>query len=348
MAPADQTILITGASGFVGSGIVLGILKAGYKVRLTIRDPAQEEWLKKVFGHEGQVTFVVVPDFLKAGVFDEVVKGVDFVVHTASPIPTPELLQPWKENYIDPAVIPTQSLLESATKESKIKKVVITSSCISFVPLDRSLLGETRTASEKTGNPSVGPLAEFSKVDFGFPFGAYHASKIAGDLATWEFHSSKKPHYSIVSIHPDFVYGAIPVLKSVKDIENHHTTAAILWREYNGIDGLLRFQDIDHSVHIDNVAEAHVRALSDDVKDGERFLLSAGEFKWDDLLKHAQEKYPELGFKLNTIPSWKDGWSATYFKLDASKAEKELGIKYKDIYQQFDDLVDHIKTLPKE
>ena len=55
-----------------------------------------------------------------------------------------------------------------------------------------------------------------------------------------------------------------------------------------------------------------------------------------------------MGFKLNPIPSWKDGWSATYYRLDASKAEKELGIKFKGIEQQFDDLVDQMKSLPKE
>ncbi|EPS39650.1 hypothetical protein H072_6570 [Dactylellina haptotyla CBS 200.50] len=341
MAPADQTILITGASGFVGSGVVLRVLQEGYKVVLTVRDETQIPWLKKVFGHEDQVKFVVIPDFLKEGAFDEVVKGVDYVIHTASPIPKPDMASEWKKNYIDPAVKPTVSLLEAAKAEPKIKKVVVTSSCISFVPMDRSELGESRTTSEAKGNPKVGE--DFHDTEFGFPFGAYHGSKIAGDIATWNFRDEKKPHYAIVTINPDFVYGPIPVLKSKEALDDHHTTSAILWREYNGIDGLLRYQDTDHSVHIDDVAEAHVKVLDDKYKDGERFILSAGEFKWDDLLAYAQKKYPEMDFKLNPIPSWKDGWSALYYRLDASKAEKELDIKFKDIYTQFDDLVAAMK-----
>ncbi|KAF3922260.1 Dihydroflavonol-4-reductase [Dactylellina cionopaga] len=343
MAPADETILITGASGFVGSGVVLRVLKDGYKVVLTVRNADQIPWLKQVFGHEDKVKPVVVEDFLKPGAFDEVVKGVDYVIHTASPIPKPELLHPWKENYIDPAVKPTIELLTAATKEPKIKKVVITSSCISFVPMDRSLLGESRTASEASGNPKIDE--SFADTEFGFPFGAYHGSKIAGDVATWKFHDEKKPHYAIVTIHPDFVYGPIPVLKSLKSLDDHHTTSAITWREYNGIDGLLRYQDVDHSVHIDDVADAHVKVLDDKIKDGEQYLLSAGEFKWDDLLEYAKKNYPEMGFKLNEIPDWKNGWSAMYFRLDGSKAEKELGIKYKDIYKQFDDMVAAMKKL---
>ncbi|KAF3929734.1 hypothetical protein AA313_de0209964 [Arthrobotrys entomopaga] len=229
-------------------------------------------------------------------------------------------------------------------KEPKIKKVIITSSCISFVPLDRTELGESRTAHEGKGNPQIDEKT-FYDTEFGFAFGAYHGSKIAGDVATWKFHDEKKPHYAIITIHPDFVYGAIPVLKSEEDLKNHHTTAAILWREYTGTDGLLRFQEVDHSVHIDDVADAHIIVLGDKYKDGEQFILSAGEFKWDDLLKHAQEKYPDMGFKLNEIPPWKNGWDALYFKLDASKAEKQLGIKFKNIYQQFDSLVEHMQKL---
>ncbi|KAK6353683.1 hypothetical protein TWF696_005645 [Orbilia brochopaga] len=343
MAPSDETILITGASGMVGSAVVLRILKEGYNVLLTVRKEDQIPWLKQVFQHESQVKFIHVPDFLKPGAFDEAVKGVDYIIHTASPIPRPDLEKPWKENYIDPAVKPTVEILEAALKEPKIKKVVVTSSCISFVPLDRSQLGETRMARESLGNPTIDENA-----DFGFPFGAYHASKIAGDRATWSFRDTKKPPYAIVTINPDFIYGPIPVLKSVAAMADHHTTSSILWREYHGIDGLLRFQDVDHSVHVDDVADAHVMVLDEKFKDGERYILSAGEFKWDDLLAHAVKKYPEENFKLNPIPDWKKGWDALYYRLDASKAEKELGIKWKDIYQQFDDLVEHMKKLPKE
>ncbi|KAJ6263883.1 Dihydroflavonol-4-reductase [Drechslerella dactyloides] len=336
-------MLITGATGMVGSAIVLKVLEAGYNVLLTVRKEDQIPWLKEVFKHDAQVKFATVPDFMKPGAFDEVVKGMDYIIHTASPIPRPDLEKPWKENYIEPAVKPTVELLEAALKEPKIKKVVITSSCISFVPLDRSLLGESRMASEASGNPSLDENA-----DFGFPFGAYHASKIAGDLATWKFHDEKKPHYAMVTIHPDFIYGPLPVLKSVKAMEDHHTTTSILWREYHGIEGLLRFQATDHSVHVDDVADAHVKVLDDKVKDGERYILSAGEFQWDKLLEHAMEKYPEENFSLKPIPEWKAGFSALYFRLDASKAEKELGIKFKDINQQFDDLVEQMKKLPKE
>ncbi|EWC47704.1 hypothetical protein DRE_02904 [Drechslerella stenobrocha 248] len=344
MATSDETVLITGASGAVGSGVVRKVLEAGYNTRLTVRDEKQIDWLKQVFKPEERVSFVVVPDLLKSGAFDEVVKGVQYVIHTASPIPKPDLERPWKENYIDPAVKSTLEVLESALKEPKIKKVVITSSCISFCPMNRAELGDSRTVNETLGNPPIDENAEF-----GVPFFAYHASKVASDAATWSFHDTRNPHYAIISIHPDFVYGPHYALKSVKHMDEQHTTSGILWREYNGIQGLLRYQDVDHSVHVDDVGDAHVKALDDKHKDGEKFILSAGEFKWDDLLAYAQNKYPEKNFKLDEIPEAKKPLAEMlYFRMDSSKAERELGIKFKDIYRQFDDLVAHMQTLPAE
>ncbi|KAF3932388.1 Dihydroflavonol-4-reductase [Dactylella cylindrospora] len=341
MAPSDYLVLITGASGFVGSGVTLAVLNAGYKVRLTVRTESQIAWLKQVFKHEDQVSWIVVPDFLKSGAFDEAVKGVDYVIHTASPIPKPGL-NDWRTDYIDPAVIGTEVMLYSALTEPKVKKVVVTSSCISFVPMDRSKL-EGKPVNETMGLPHI----DVSEIHY--PFAAYHASKNRADIATVKFREEKRPPFAIVTIHPDYVYGAMPILKDSREIMAHDTTAAILWREYNGIQGLLRFQEKDHSVHIDDVAAAHVKVLDDSIKDGEKYLLSSGEFKWDDLLEYAQKEYPNMVFKLDAIPDWKAGFAATYVTIDGSKAEKELGIKYKDIYQQFKDLADQqIELLKKD
>lgn len=64
-------------------------------------------------------------DLLKEGEFDDVVKGADFVLHTASPFFT-ETSDPQKD-LIDPAVKGTTTVLHSAGKAG-IKRVVLTSS----------------------------------------------------------------------------------------------------------------------------------------------------------------------------------------------------------------------------
>ena len=64
-------------------------------------------------------------DLLQPGDFDGVVKGADFVLHTASPFFT-ETSDPQKD-LIDPAVNGTRTVLDSAGK-AKIKRVILTSS----------------------------------------------------------------------------------------------------------------------------------------------------------------------------------------------------------------------------
>ncbi|EPS36145.1 hypothetical protein H072_10275 [Dactylellina haptotyla CBS 200.50] len=339
MAPTETILVITGASGLVGSAVVIRALRDGYNTLLTVRNESQIPHLQEVFGHKDHVRFVVVPDLAKDGAFDGVVKDVDYVIHTASPLFKEDVASEWRKNYIDPAVNFTLNILNSTLKQPRIKKVVITSSIISFVPLDRSELGD----SQALGNPKI-DKEEFYNQPFQSPIVAYHASKIASDIETWDFQKRNNPHFNIVSIHPDFVYGGLPLVKSREDFETNETTAAILWREYTGVNGVIRFQAKDHSVHVDDVAEAHVKVVHSKYKD-ERYIVSAGEFEWDALLEHAQTKYPGMGFKLSKIPDWKKELSALYFTPDASKASRELGIKWKDIYQQFDSLVESMKSL---
>ena len=88
---AGELILLTGSTGFVGFETLRQALKHGYKVRAVVRSEQKAETvrsnptLKDV--SEDQLSFVVIPDLLAEGVFDEVVKDVDYIVLVASPVP---------------------------------------------------------------------------------------------------------------------------------------------------------------------------------------------------------------------------------------------------------------------
>ena len=81
---------ITGATGFIGFAVLSNLLKAGYRVRISVRRDAQIEVIKqrpsiKLFAD--QLTFVVVPDITVDGAFDAALQGVVYIQHIASPIP---------------------------------------------------------------------------------------------------------------------------------------------------------------------------------------------------------------------------------------------------------------------
>ena len=85
---APAKILVTGANGFIAVWLVKDLLERGYTVKGTVRSESKKGHLLKLFEKEvkeGRLELVVVPDFTVPGAFDEAVRGVDAIEHTASP-----------------------------------------------------------------------------------------------------------------------------------------------------------------------------------------------------------------------------------------------------------------------
>jgi hypothetical protein len=79
-------VLVTGANGFLAVYIVEKYLEAGYSVRGTVRSLSRSAFLTDRFSNYGdRFELVVVEDITKEGAFDEAVRGVDAIAHTASP-----------------------------------------------------------------------------------------------------------------------------------------------------------------------------------------------------------------------------------------------------------------------
>jgi nucleoside-diphosphate-sugar epimerase len=81
--------LVTGASGFVGAAIALRFLDLGHSVRLPLRKQEQADaWISE-YGNKypGKIeTLLLTKNITEDGAFDEAVKDVDVVVHSASPL----------------------------------------------------------------------------------------------------------------------------------------------------------------------------------------------------------------------------------------------------------------------
>jgi nucleoside-diphosphate-sugar epimerase len=138
-------VFITGATGFIGSHVALAVLKAGYRVRLSIRDPKQETVLRARYSEfdKKSVEVSLVPDVSKQEYYDTALKDVDYVFHLASPLPAPsgEL----KKYYIDPAVNGTLAVLRAACAYPQIKKVVVMSSIAATTPVVDNIIYKDAT-----------------------------------------------------------------------------------------------------------------------------------------------------------------------------------------------------------
>jgi hypothetical protein len=144
--------LVTGASGLVGAAIALRFLEQGHSVRLPLRRQEQADGWISEYGtkYPGKIeTLVLTKSITEEAVFDEAVKGVDVVVHAASPasfaveVRFPPLLcgrladscplQGTAESaYLNPAIDGTLSILKSAKKTGTVKSFVYTSSSVQF------------------------------------------------------------------------------------------------------------------------------------------------------------------------------------------------------------------------
>lgn len=82
-------VLISGATGHLGFRTLVIALDNGYRARVALRRLDQAEKLKKTASlkpYLDAIEFVQVPDITASDAYVEAVKGVDFVLHIASPI----------------------------------------------------------------------------------------------------------------------------------------------------------------------------------------------------------------------------------------------------------------------
>ena len=77
--PPGSKVLLTGATGYIGSWILKRLLEQGFLVRAAVRSLDKARPLQDFFASPylaGQLEFVVVDDFARDGAFGEAVRGV--------------------------------------------------------------------------------------------------------------------------------------------------------------------------------------------------------------------------------------------------------------------------------
>lgn len=337
--PAVQppaAVLVTGASGFIAAWTVRRFLEKGFSVVGTVRSADKGEYLKNLFKEFGdKFSFIVVQDIAKDGAFDEAVKNVDAVAHTASPF---HMQGNEVEDYYRPALQGTNGVFESIAKHGpRVKRVVVTSSVAAVAPSVPSATDpkpqgygyteadwnddDTKIVSEQGNNaPAVA---------------MYCGSKVVAERAAWDFVERNKStvSFDVVTIQPPFVFG--PTIHQVSSLSSLNTSVAI-FRSYvldqktaeSATEDALTTVSANW-VDVRDVADAHVEVILRDSAGGERFITSAGAFAYQDFLNALSTT--ELKDRTNKgfpgVPS--KPTNPTYF--DGSKATRELGIKYLDV-----------------
>ncbi|KAK0944929.1 hypothetical protein LTR29_003520 [Friedmanniomyces endolithicus] len=302
-----STVLVTGANGYIATHVVDQLLRAGYKVRGTVRSCSKAEWMHKLLDLQyGPGTFetVIVPDMVADGAFDEAVKSVSGIVHLA----TIATFSDKYEEVVPPTIKGALNILESARKEPGVKSLVYTSSS------SAALLPQADTRVVVTAETWNDTAVEIARNDPGASgFVVYAASKTEAERAVWRVVEETKPGFRVAAVLPSGNFGRM--LRP--GFEGEASTGSWVVSLFKG-EGEMAFLDMPpfrgfllarypvalpeltiSTDFIDVVDDArlHVAALINPSCAGKRIFAFARPFTWNDVLAIFRNMYPERKFR---------------------------------------------------
>lgn len=237
-------ILVTGATGFIGSKLCLTLAEMGYQVHALCRDTAHPNLMK----HSNIQTFK--GDLLNLANLEQAMLGCDEVYHTAA------LAKMWCKNthlFYEVNVVGTKHVMDLALKH-QVKKVVYTSTC--------GVWGPTVKYPMTENDPRIG----------GFPID-YERTK---HLAELEVNTYVKKGLNVVTVNPSRVFGEGPITDS-------NTVSKMITGYLNGkwrvIPG--SGENIANYAYLSDVVQGHIKAMQHG-ETGQRYILGGEDISFND------------------------------------------------------------------
>jgi dihydroflavonol-4-reductase len=276
----EQTVLVTGGSGFLGGWCLAELLQRGYRARTTVRSLTREAEVRANVGSQiaiGERLTVVAADLTKDEGWAEAVDGCDYVLHVASPFPPAQPKNP--DELIVPAREGTLRVLR-ASVAAGVKRVVVTS----------SVAAVRHTSSEQDRRGRALTEADWSDPDDPH-LTPYVRSKTIAELAAWEYMRAQGVGERLVTVQPGAIVG--PLLGD----DRSYSLEAVERMLTGRMPGLPRlgFGFID----VRDVAALEVSAMTAPEAGGQR-LLAAGTFLW--LEEVAAILRDQLGADADKVP----------------------------------------------
>jgi dihydroflavonol-4-reductase len=252
-----QTVLVTGASGFIAGHCILRLLKEGYAVRGSLRTPGRADEVRMALAPHVSIddlSFVTL-DLSSDDGWEEVLQGCTYLLHVASPFPNAN------PDHEDDLIIPARDgavRALSAAAKAGVKRTVMTSSIAAIA------YGENRGAdyvySEEDWSNTQGGISAYAK------------SKTIAERAAWDFMETKQAgKMELAVINPGAVLG--PLLGS-----DYSTSGDMVKKLLDGSTPAcpaIGFPCID----VRDVADAHYEAMLRPTAAGRRYAL-VGPYAW--------------------------------------------------------------------
>jgi len=311
----EKWVLVTGGTGFVGIHAILQLLQKGYNVKTTLRSMGRREEVLDML-RNGGVADVVGPrgggvgagdrvrfveaDLTKDAGWDEAARGVEYVLHVASPLP---MHSPKDENeLIRPAVDGTLRVLRAA-RDAGVRRVVVTSN---FGAVGYSYRGSAPITEENWTDPHQPGLSPYNK------------SKVLAERAAWDFIQKEGGGMELAVVNPVAILG--PALGP-----DFPSGFQMLENIMSG--KVKRFPRLELGVvDVRDVADLHIRAMTNPAAAGQRFLCQSGaSTSLAEIAALIKSRMPNLPISSKILPDWVVRMAAP-FSAQAKMVAPMLGI----------------------
>lgn len=281
---SEELVLVTGGSGFIAQHCILALLEAGYRVRTTLRSLSREAEvlsnLRTGGAEPGDRLSFAAADLTADDGWLEAAADCAYIIHGASPTPSGDQVR--EEDWIRPAVDGNLRVLRAA-RDAGVRRVVLTSA-----------FGAIGVGHK----PRSRPFDETDWSDLNGNVAPYQRSKTLAERASWDFIAREGSGLELATVNPTTVLG--PALGS----DYSHSIRLIK----NLLDGQPGCPKINTCVvDVRDVADLHLRAMTDPAANGERFLAASGESLWMvEIARLLNQRLGKGAKKVSTrvLPNW--------------------------------------------
>lgn len=342
---AQQPIMVTGASGYIGSWIVYRLLEKGHTVHGTVRDPnkaSSVDHLHKMARELNGKLTLFKADLLDEGSFYDAMQGCEVVIHTASPFLIGTLKDAQKQ-LVDPALDGTKNVLNSVNQTDGVKRVVLTSSVV-------GVYGDAQDIKQtENGVFNDSHWNTTSRVDHQ----PYNYSKVVAEKAAWDMQKAQadQPNsWDLVVINPGFVMGPALTTRSVSG------SISLLKQFAKGVMKTGVPDMHNGMVDVQDIAIAHIAAAFNPEASG-RYIIVDKTLTLLEMASILRSHFPQYPFPKMQVPKFVAWLAAPFVKqsremisknvghriaFDNTRSQQDLGINYVPVE---DALVAHFQQL---
>lgn len=331
VTPSDGPVAVTGASGYVGSHVVVALVKHGFTVHACVRDLNNPDKTNHLLDlnkkdYSGQVELFSA-NLLEADSYDTPFKGCSAILHAATPMGYGRENNP--RQIYDGAITGTKSVLKSAKKVGTVKRFIYTSSFAAIHHPMKSgyIFTENDWASDNREND---PTWSVDRIDEDGTM-SYAMAKVDCEHLVYDF-AEKSGQFDAASVNPIVVLG--PLLSRLH--ERVYSWQWFVGQMLAGNTCEREWKSLWNIVDVRDVGEAQALMVESTVcKNGTRYQLCAtdesGELSVLQVQAHLKKLFPKIdvGGPPEEIHPYIEKYGAVYQAplAHCDRARKELSLK---------------------